>query len=200
MATAQVVLAGALAIVVTIENKAQHMQPNAWMSGCSALSPSVVATYEGRGQMPDGPMLVDLVVLWRGSPGWYDESTDSAEVGGSSGAHRIRSRTGLVEIRFDSSTRVVQVHGNAVPLQNNNVLLLDDVDGSGGVKIAGMLRVDPPVRPTSKGGQNVDVIDAVVQQSSELFEYLRCDARFARPDDPQSQIQLRHCEQLRTQR
>jgi hypothetical protein len=77
------------------------------------------------------------------------------------------------------------------------VLLLDEVDSPGGATVAGLLRVEGRVWPSAGGGPNVDPVDAMVQQSSALFDYLRCDARFANTNDPLAEGQLRRCGQLR---
>lgn len=173
---------------------------NAGIAGSGVLSPSVVATYQGSGSMPAGPLMVDLLVLWRGSPGWFDERTDTAGGAGSDGVHVVRAAANTLQIRFDAQARTVIVQDRVVPLQQNNVLLLDDVDIPGGVKVAGLLRVDGRLSPTAQGGPNIDPMDAMVQRSSELFDYLRCDSRFAKTNDPLAEGQLRRCEQLRGSR
>jgi hypothetical protein len=154
-------------------------------------------TYQGSGNMPTGPLTIDLLVLWRGSPGWFDERTSTAGGAGSDGVHLVRAASHTLQIRFDSEARTVHVQNQVIPLLQNNVLLLDEVDGPGGVKVAGLLRVEGHVSRSAEGGFNVDPVDAMVQRSSELFDYLRCDARFANTNDPLAEGQLRRCAHLR---
>lgn len=176
---------------------ARAQVPNAGIAGSGVLSPSVVATYQGSGYMPAGPLTIDLLVLWRGSPGWFDERTGTAGIGGSDGVHLVRAASHTLQIRFDSRARTVHVQNQVVPLLQNNVLLLDEVDSPGGAKVAGLLRVEGQVSPSAGGGPDVDPVDAMVRQSSDLFDYLRCDARFANTNDPLAEMQLRRCGQLR---
>lgn len=164
---------------------------NAGIAGSGVLSPSVVASYQGSGNMPTGPLTIDLLVLWRGSPGWFDVRTSTVGGGGSDGVHLVKVASRTLEIQFDSRARTVQVEGQVVALQQNNVLLLDEVDSPSGAKVAGVLRVD--VTLSAGGGPNVDPIDAMVQQAPELVKYLRCDARFANMNDPFAERLLRNC-------
>jgi hypothetical protein len=166
---------------------------NAAIAGSGLVSPSVVASYQASGNMPTGPLRIDLLVLWRGSPGWFDQRTSIVGAGGSDGVHVVKLATRTLEIQFDSRARTVQVQGQVVALQQNNVLLLDEVDSPGGAKLAGVLRVDATISPSAGGGLNVDPIDAMLQQAPELVKYLRCDARFANMNDPFAEGQLRSC-------
>jgi hypothetical protein len=175
----------------------QAQMSNAGIAGSGVLSPSVVATYQGSGNMPVGPLAVDLLVLWRGSPGWFDERTGTAGIAGSDGVHVVRTGTNTLRIRFDAQTRTVMVQDRVVPLEGNNVLLLDQVDIPGGIEVAGLLRVEGKLLPTAQGGPNIDPMEAMVQRSPELFDYLRCEPRWVNDNDPLAEMQLRRCEQLR---
>jgi hypothetical protein len=185
-------LAGCL-LFQTAAIVAATQTPNAGIAGGGVLSPSVVASYQGSGHMPTGPLTVDLLVLWRGSPGWFDERTSIVGGGGSDGVHVVKVAARALEIQFDSRARTVQVQGQVVALQQNNVLLLDEVDSAGGANVAGVLRVDATIWPSAGGGQNVDPIEAMLRQAPELVKYLRCDARFANMNDPFAEGQLRNC-------
>jgi hypothetical protein len=61
------------------------------------------------------------------------------------------SQFGDVELRlhFDLTTRVVQIQGDQVDLGDNNVVLVDDVDVPGAMKVANLLRVEPEVPSTA---------------------------------------------------
>jgi hypothetical protein len=173
-------------------------RPNGGISGSGSLSPSVVATYEGRGNLPAGPVLLDLLVLWRGTPGWFDEN-NSAGVGGPDGVHRLAFGSRAVQLRFDSGARAVHVAGQVVALADDNVLLLDEVDSNQGIRVVGTLRVEPRLAAGAPTGSDEDPLDALVRQSPQLFDYLRCDPSLSEPGNLYAQIQLKHCEHLRPQ-
>ena len=163
------------------------------------LSPSVVATTmtavdsEGKGTL-------ELLVLWRGRPGWFrSESGGSASGASGSGSGRggsggpdVRSawlsEGGVsLSVRYEPSSRKVWIHDQEIDLNESNVVLVDDVDQSGGPRVVGALRVDPSYRARrllQPQDVNADapfdpspvgvVPQIFVRRSPELIEYLRC--------------------------
>jgi hypothetical protein len=170
--------------------------------GSGVVSPAVVATWSTRSE-PSGGWALDLLVLWRGTPGWFMAGGGSGSSGGGasppSAGHGQRgtevqhiSFGGLsLELRFDPGTSTAQIQDEVISLQDANVILVDEVDSAKGLRIAGTVRVDPQL-PGSPGE-----IEAIVRRSPELFSFLRCDTRLP---DPQAQqmIDLR-CARMRGQ-
>ncbi|MEQ1757338.1 MAG: hypothetical protein ABL986_03395 [Vicinamibacterales bacterium] len=188
----------------SITSHAQEQAPSRNAAGAGWIAPGVFATWEAHRDAPaDGqainaeamPLIVDLLVLWRGNPGWFDYAQVSAGAGGN-GKHGVKSRGKSVELRFDRRNDSVGLLRDTLALQGANVLLLDDVDNPNGVIIAGTRRIEP-LDSGSDGQAAGDPIRALIRQSPEVFEFLRCDPVFADPNDPGTAITLGACSQLR---
>ena len=150
------------------------------------LSPAVVATWISHQET--GTVQLDLLVLWRGSPGWFMENGRGG--GGSAGGSSSRDGTTVLstrirygridlELRFDPVSRMAQVGEHQVPLGDANVILLDAVDTL--PQVVGTRRVEPSIPESGRR------IELVLRRSSELLEYLRCDVRLL---DPKAQEQM----------
>jgi hypothetical protein len=150
------------------------------------VSPAVVATWMTHTE-PSGMSVLDLAVFWRGTPGWFMAGGPSRSAGGSGSAFGPDGRPGVerqfivagdlrLDVRFDPMTRQVQIQNQVISLNNDNVILVDDVDGPGGPRIAETRRIDPQF-PSSVG---IDIPD-IIRRSPDLFDYLRCEAVLADP-------------------
>ena len=149
--------------------------------GTRPVSPSVLATdmcvvdAAGRGTL-------ELLVLWRGSPGWFRKGTGGASGsggGGSMGAGpspMIRSEWVLqggvnLAVRFDPAARKVWIQDKEIALDEANVVLVDGVDSPAGPQVVRTLRIDPeyrtPTRPLP--------VQTFIRRSPELVEFLQCD-------------------------
>lgn len=151
------------------------------------LSPAVVATWISH-RDETGAARLDLLVLWRGSPGWFiqDGRGGGGSAGGSSsrdGATVLTTRIHYggvdLELRFDPLSRTAQVGGHQIALGDANVILLDAVDSL--LRVVGTRRVEPTIPESGRR------IELVLRRSSELLEYLRCDVRLP---DPKAQEQM----------
>jgi hypothetical protein len=144
-------------------------------AGDRVLSPAVVGAWFTHFDAP-GSNTLDLLVLWRGSPGWFlrGESRGGSGGGGGTGRRTVSVRYGglLLHALFDGPARLAEIDGRSVPLNDHNVVLVDDVDSASGLKVVKTLRVDPalpdPVRT-----------EIVIRRSSELVAYLRCDVKLS---------------------
>jgi len=134
--------------------------------GTGRASDSVLGTWEARGLQSSDTL--ELLVLWRGRPGWFDKVTEMA-IGGSGHLHRLNAGDVTLELRFDPAARIVRIRDQTVPLGDDNVVLLDHVDDSNGLTVAGTLRVDPRF-PNPAGG---DPVEQIVKRSSRLSEFVR---------------------------
>jgi hypothetical protein len=187
------------ALIVALSSLLAHAQtPSIHFStsGGGSLSPSVVATWEMTGEPGAGSSNLDLLVLWRGKPGWFDERVDGIAAGGSDHVHRILSPRGNMELRFDPNGRTVSINGQLITLRGANVLLLDDVDKPGGTRVAGTARGDTP---SSRSGPSLDPLTAIMRSSPPLFDFLRCDNASVDPTDPNAKQKLLNCSQFRAQ-
>jgi hypothetical protein len=145
-------------------------------SGTRVISPVAVVTWVTT-YGNDGIHVLDLIVLWRGSPGWFSRGSGSGTSSGGSMAsfHSTIRYGGLgLLLEFESKTRVAQIQGKSVPLHDDNVILVDDVDATGGPSVIGTLRVDPALSVADNG---YPLIEPVLRRSPEIVTFLRCDAR-----------------------
>jgi hypothetical protein len=123
----------------------------------------------------DGMHALELLVVWRGEPGWFLRSGPrSSSAGGSGSSFHSTSQFGDVALRldFDSATHVAEIQGQRVDLGDSNVVLVDNVDRLDGLRISGLLHVDSEV--ALLGGGHPD-IDAVLMRSADIVSFLKCD-------------------------
>jgi hypothetical protein len=140
------------------------------------MSPAVVATWITE-QEGDAPVQLQMLILWRGSPGWFLRPGGSSV---SSSGSSIRDREthsatiiqGGVRLTYgyDTETRRATVQGRTLDMREDNVVLVDDVDSAGGAQVIGTMRL-PRSMPGSAGQ-----IGLVLRRSPEIMSFLRCDA------------------------
>lgn len=148
-------------------------------------SPVVVASWRAHDNYADGSTTT-LLVLWRGTPGWFAAGGrgSGSGSGGGSGAGRAGSyayeymtyggRTFMME--FDDDRKIVKLVNQEISLKDTNVVLVDFVDSASGPTIVGYRWVVPgPPAPPLVAGAGADPIAGVMMRSPELYEYLRCD-------------------------
>jgi len=127
-----------------------------------------------------------LLVLWRGSVGWFSKGASGGGSGGGFGstgsgswAYEYLTQGGRTfSMGFDYDKRIVKILNEEISLITSNVVLVDFVDSANGPTIVGTRWVDPAPNDQTPPP---DAIAAIVRRSIELFEYLRCDAAV---DDP----------------
>ena len=158
------------------------------MSTSRVASPAVVASWVSHHNDADGSTTT-LLVLWRGSPGWFSKGSRSGSgAGGGSGsgfggsasyAYEYVSQGGLTfMMEFDYDKRIVKILDQEISLKETNVVLVDFVDSASGPTIVAYRWVDPaPPEPPSPS----DPIAATIKRTPELFEYLRCDLTLSDP-------------------
>ena len=142
-------------------------------SGNGVVSPAVVGGWFTR-RDGGGAHWLDLLVLWRGSPGWFLRSTTS----GGSGGGGAGSRRGMTVRRgdlslyaaFEPGPRLFQIEDTTRPLGNDNVVLVDDVDSPTGPRIVKTLRIEPALGAAQR-------VDVAIARSPEVVAYLRCDVK-----------------------
>jgi hypothetical protein len=140
------------------------------------ISAAVEASWFATGR--SGVEHLELVVLWRGTPGWFMEPGGSS--GGSSGGNGVPRSSWITRgevrltVEFDPAKRIATIQGQRLALADHNVVFVDDVDAPGGPRIVKTLQV-ARIMPGSAGQ-----IGLVLKDSPEVIKFLRCDA--TRPD------------------
>ena len=152
-------------------------------SGGMAVSPAVVATSFAR-HAGDAPSELQLLVLWRGAPGWFTkpdregskESGSSSSAGGAPkrASSRIEMAGIVLEVELDVARRHARVGSHEIDLGESNVVLVDGVDEKDGFRVAGLLRVDPAF-PSSPD------LAPVLSRSAEVVAFLRCETSLEDP-------------------
>src|SRR4051812_31771208 len=116
----------------------------------------------------DGVHHLDLLVLWRGSPGWFMRgsmgSTGGAHIGGGIEGGTVGGVGGQGDVRraslktewltwsygtltlrvdVDVNANVATVLGTPVSLDNSNVIVVDGADSDNGSKVADTRWIEP---------------------------------------------------------
>lgn len=191
-----VTVCGLVIWLVVFPTAQPQPRPQGHSSGGGLVSPSVVATYSARFTPALGkPVSVqdrvaqtlDLLVLWRGAPGWFDHQDLS--VGAGDAAHQVSTKGRSLEVRIDPDSNMISLAGHMLARGSANVLFVDHADGR--ATLAGTSRVQPLLPPALNGP--IDIVRTIARRSTEVFEYLRCDPASARLDDVSTQIGLRVC-------
>jgi hypothetical protein len=152
------------------------------------ISPAVVSSWISHTNNADG-QLTTLLVLWRGTPGWFSGSGGSSSSGGSASSGSSWGSGSSSEyvsfsqggrsftMEFDYEHHIVKMLGQEVSLEASNVVLVDFVDSTTGPVIVGYRWVEP-VQVTPQSG---DPVAAIIKQAPDLFDYLRCDLSVPNP-------------------
>jgi hypothetical protein len=148
----------ALSLVVVAGLSAGQAPPRApagpiQSAGDRPLSPAVVGAWFTSSDAA-GSSTLDLFVLWRGSPGWFMKGGGQGSSGGgsSTGRRGLTVKYGGLHLHalFDGPERLAEIDGRKIPLDDHNVVLVDDVDSADGLKVVKTLRVDPSLSDKAK--------------------------------------------------
>jgi hypothetical protein len=170
--------------------------------GSNIVSATVVATFCGHRAGDDE--ILDLFVLWRGRPGWFQRSDTGSRGGrgsrtfgaGTNGRVSQYESYGDVTVGFeaDFDARTVTIAGERLALEAVNAVLVDHVDALDGPRVAATRQI--AARLPLLGDTNL----AIVRRSRELQRFLRCEIampvpRSARGPIPQPPV-ITVCEKL----
>jgi uncharacterized protein (TIGR02246 family) len=127
----------------------------------------------------DGNRL-DLLVVWRGSPGWRvgpGGGHPSSTAGGGGRSYHSSETFGSVQLdlEFDFATRIARVAGRRVSMGSDNVVLVDRIDASGGPSVVRTLSIDGELPSNSPN------IYPLIARSAEVVSYIQCDAKAPSP-------------------
>jgi hypothetical protein len=136
-----------------------------------------------------------LLVVWRGSPGWYAQGGRSgSSEGGDETTERHRFWEGKYEfeVTVDRTKGVAHVLGTDIRLNEANAVFVDEVDGARGPRIVKSALVTSRLGTTQPTAP--ERVVTLLGQLPDVREYVRCDTRLP---DPRMQASLAPvCEQL----
>ena len=148
-------------------------------SASRPLSATVISTYVARG----GELA--LLVLWRGSPGWYSRGDGHSSSGGGGGrpgqevgSFSLTYGGHTFSIDFNYSAGRAKVLDQEISLADTNVVLVDDVDAPSGARIVGRRRVDPTLPQACSPAlltMEDDPATTAIRRAPELGAFLQCD-------------------------
>ena len=165
------------------------------------VSPTVVASWMSyQDDVTENP--TTLLVLWRGTPGWFVRGPAKRDSG--AGMRWSRGGTGnqigylnmsmgglAFGMEFDRAKKNVKILNEEISLKEANVVLVDFVDGLNGPTIVSRRWINPPSRSDSAQDPIVDII----KRTPDLFEYLLCDSSLS---DSATNVGVRaSCERMR---
>lgn len=162
-----------LALVLAAEIGGQPQ----WESGQGAVSSSVIAWWIAH---PDdaGISALDLLILWRGTPGWLSRA---GSIGGNgAGLQGFGSNTGTQTVwagdraltwTFDLTGKTITILDQPFSLADVNVILIDDADGPQGSRLVRALQIDPRYSAAPPH------FELAVRRSPELLQFLQCDTQ-----------------------
>jgi hypothetical protein len=129
-------------------------------------------------QIVDGAASLNLLVLWRGSNGWFMKPGARGSCGGGSGGGSQRSFTARLSYagldllaELDLQPRTVRIQGNPATLKpiDANVILVDDVERSN-VRVVATLKIDPAMTSAKQ-------VEPLLKRSPEIVTFLQCDQK-----------------------
>jgi hypothetical protein len=124
----------------------------------------------------DSVNTLNLMVLWRGSNGWFLKS--GARGSGGGGTQRTltaRATFGGLDLlaELDFQPREARIQGKPVVLKpaDANVILVDGVEGPD-LRVASTLKIDPAMASDRE-------IEPLFKRSPEVLAFLQCDQKSA---------------------
>ena len=137
------------------------------------VSATVVSTYCGHHE--NGSEVLDLLILWRGKPGWFLGAGLRGTGGtrtfgpGINGIVSSRETFGDVTIEFgaDFDRRTATIGSLAIDLSKVNTVTIDDVEGAG--RVSAQVWTEP--RLPADGDWN----RALARKSALIREFLQCE-------------------------
>jgi hypothetical protein len=188
------ILAGVItATMLSATVAQQHRESSSCQS--DVVSSTVVATFCGHREGENE--ILDLLILWRGRPGWFHwngtgrRGSSGSSVVGTKGVVSQSTYYGDVTIAFEANfdTRIATVGQSTIKLDHLNTVVVDDVDGDW--RITGT-RLTEPALPLV-GDWNL----TLAKRSGDFVRDLQCDIPMpAPPPLPQVPV-LTVCDKLK---
>jgi hypothetical protein len=159
---------------------AQFGSPGARSSFVAVVSPAVVASW--RTFDNHAGVTTSLLVLWRGTPGWFGGAIAPSASNSGSTNQGFTYADREFRIDYDDGAGTATVLKRQFSLKEVNVVLVDGVDSATGPAIVASKRVAPgPPAPPLVPGAIGDPVAGIVIQARELYDFLRCDLTVSDP-------------------
>jgi hypothetical protein len=141
------------------------------------MSLTVVATACTHGA--NGQRVLDLLVMWRGAPGWYQRNENGGQMkdvvrdfarGEPGRVAQFRTYSDITvgfDAHFDDQT--VTIDGVGVSLISHNAIVVDDVDLPHARRIIKALRVEPALP------ERGETLFTIARRSREVRDSLQCE-------------------------
>jgi hypothetical protein len=183
---------GIALVALTIAITALRVAAQGSYSSDRPVSPTVVASWLTRGDK------LTLLVLWRGTPGWFFRGNGNGSGGGGNlrqEFHQIRYGETTLRIEYDFDKETATIARRELSLREINVVMVDFVDSVNGPTVVDTRYVDPAVTDTF----NASLV--VVGREPDLYPYLQCNLSLPGRPGPIGQMEQSLismvCDQLR---
>ena len=161
--------------LIAVTAVAQTREPATCQS--DIVSSTVVSSFCSHRQ--DTSELIDVVILWRGSAGWFQRgpsgqhgSGGSTVMGPATKGHVVHHATyGDIAISFDADfdTKTIKLGGRTIGLERVNTIFVDRIQESAAPRITVTGWTEP--RLPLGGDRNL----MLARRSREVRDYLQCD-------------------------
>jgi hypothetical protein len=152
-----------------------QMQRNEW-GEANTISPSVIENAFAHRE-PSGSWRLDLLVLWRGTPGWFlaGGANGTSSSGGTSRPVFVHNRHADVDfdVFLDRGAGIARVAATTIRLDEKNIVLIDGMPHQ--QTIVGTRLVTSPIDEPPIG------LQAIFRASPELDAFLRCNETQGNP-------------------
>jgi hypothetical protein len=150
------------------------------VGGGTNLSPRAAATFAL--SVRNDSLYVNGVIVGRAQPGWKGFSGTRQQLVQPLRAGAPKYLTGAtidtLFLQFDTKSRIAWIHNLRVPMDSNNVVLVDRLDTRGGPpRVVGLMRVGSPV-PFKGSCDTKDFVESVADTISRILRSVPAIAAF----------------------
>ena len=121
---------------------------------------------------------LDLLILWRGTPGWFfradgisGSGSGQEGFGSSTGTQTVQAGDRTLTWKFDLTAKKVTILDQAFSRAEVNVILIDGGDSAQGSRFVRALQIDPTYSAEPLH------FELAVRRSPELPQFLQCDTQ-----------------------
>jgi hypothetical protein len=175
-----VVVAIACAVLTAPTSLLAQFGSGARSAFVAVVSPTVVASW--RTFDNHAGVTTSLLVLWRGTPGWFGGAIAPSASNSGSTNEGFTYADREFRIDYDDSAATATLLKRQFSLKEVNVVLVDGVDSPMGPAVVASKWVPPgPPAPPLLPGAIGDPVAGIMMRAPELYEYLRCDLTVSDP-------------------
>jgi uncharacterized protein (DUF58 family) len=150
------------------------------IGGGTNLSPRAAATFAL--SVRNDSLYINGIIVGRAQPGWKGFSGTRQQLVQPLRAGAPKYLTGAtidtLFLQFDTRSRIAWIHNLRVPMDSNNVVLVDRLDTRGGPpRLVGLMRVASPVAFKGSCGTK-DFVESVTETISRMLRAVPAIAAF----------------------